>query len=143
MNSTICLKKLVKQKNFSYMCIGPEKTEYHGIFKQKWSVFDKKFRKIKNLFMRNREIEIESMVGKSGKDMWLKLEGIGPKTKRKVIPEQVIINDIIKTDIDSVKEKWVFDFSALYDGVPDDDPNFDNRFFNEILANKHRQASSI
>ena len=93
--------------------------------------------------MRNREIEIESMVGKSGKDMWLKLEEIGPKTKRKVKPEQVIINDIIKTDIDSVKEKWVFDFSALYDGVPDDDPNFDNRFFNEILANKHRQASSV
>ena len=42
-----------------------------------------------------------------------------------------------------VKETWVFKFSALYDGVPDDDPNFDNRFLNEVLANKHRQASSI
>ena len=54
MNSMIFLKKLVKQKKLYSRCIGPEKTEYHRIFKQKRSVFDKKLRKIKNLFMKHR-----------------------------------------------------------------------------------------
>ena len=71
-------KEACKAEKLYSRCIGPEKTEYHRIFKQKRSVFDKKLRKIKNLFMRNTEIEIESMVRKSGKDMWLKLEEIGP-----------------------------------------------------------------
>ena len=45
--------------------------------------------------------------------MWSKLDEIGPKLKKKNIPE-VIIDSMIETDIDVVKENWVSDFSGLY-----------------------------
>ena len=91
--------------------------------------------------MRNTEIEIESMVGKGGKEMWSKLDEIGPKLKRKNIPEEVIIDSMIETNIDVVKEKWVSDFAGLYAGIPIEDQNFDKIFLQEVLDNKYNYTS--
>ena len=92
--------------------------------------------------MRNTEIEIESMVGKGGKEMWSKLDEIGPKLKRKNIPEEVIIDSMIETNIDVVKEKWVSDFAGLYAGIPIEDQNFDKIFLQEVLDNKYNYTSN-
>ena len=65
---------------------------YHGLdktmksllrktFKEKQALFDKSFRKAKYQFYRNKEIEIESMVGKDGINRWKSLENLGPSVK--------------------------------------------------------------
>ena len=83
-------------------------------FKIKQNEFDTAFRKAKRQYNRKNEIEIESMVNKSGRQMWKKLELIGPKTLQNEIPECVLLDGVIVTDINIVLNKWQQDFYSLY-----------------------------
>ena len=60
---------------------GNDKVELNSkrrYFKEKQSVFDKELRHSKRAYMRNLELDIETMVGLNGKEMWHKLAKIGP-----------------------------------------------------------------
>ena len=107
-----------------------EKREKHIIFKDKQSEFDKAFRKSKVAYRRNKELEIESMVCKSGKELWQKIDELGPKVKCQRIPEQVIIDGNIISDINLVLKEWESKLSELYTGVLPGTSGFDDDFLN-------------
>ena len=55
-----------------------ERKLLHMNFKQKQKDFDVAFRKAKGNHNRQNEIEIESLINKNGKEMWQKIDQIGP-----------------------------------------------------------------
>ena len=70
------LKKLFKetskaQRKFSQENEQKQRHILRLAYKEKQSIFDKAFRKAKSDFLRKKELEIESMVGKDGREMWL------------------------------------------------------------------------
>ena len=69
-------------------------------YQEKQNSYDKSYRKAKRLYVRQRELALENMVGKQGRELWKSLENIGPSTSRKScrIPEEVIINGIVVTE---------------------------------------------
>ena len=146
-------KKAFWNDNLDKLYKGATKAEkdfcgYHGLdktmksllrktFKEKQALFDKSFRKAKYQFYRNKEIEIESMVGKDGINMWKSLENLGPSVKKhKKIPLEVIINEKSTNVENQVLDKWSEDFGSLYSGVPNDDPNYDNDFLTQITSKR-------
>ena len=90
-------------------------------YQEKQNSFDKSYRKAKRLYVRQRELALESMVGKQGRELWKSLENIGPSTSRKScrIPEEVIINGNVVTEKSKVLHKWASDFALLYNGSHD------------------------
>ena len=114
-------------------CRGADKHMKRDVYKTKQSNFDKHFKKVKNDFCRNTEIEIETMVGRDGKNMWKLLEKIGPKVNQKLIPLEVIIDDKIITNEKHVLNKWNEDFASLYKGVPCNAAAYDNEFLNQVV----------
>ena len=90
-------------------------------YQEKQNSFDKSYRKAKRLYVRQRELALENMVGKQGRELWKSLENIGPSTIRKScrIPEEVIINGIVVTEKSKVLHKWASDFALLYKGSDD------------------------
>ena len=79
------------------------------------------------------------MVGMSGREMWKKLEEIGPRTSANKIPEEVIINGDIIGNINTVTKVWVETFASLYKGVSDNSPGYDSEFL--IQAQAHAQQN--
>ena len=80
------------------------------------------------------------MVCKSGKELWQKIDELGPKVKCQRIPEQVIIDGNIISDINLVLKEWESKFSELYTGVLPGTSGFDDDFFefkkNRITLNR-------
>jgi hypothetical protein len=56
---------------------GCDKQERRVEYKTKQLAFDKALKKAKNIHYRNTELELESMVGNNGREMWRKLDEIG------------------------------------------------------------------
>ena len=75
------------------------------------------------------------MVCKSGKELWQKIDELGPKVKCQRIPEQVIIDVNIISDINLVLTEWEAKFSGLYTGVLPGTSGFDDDFLNSALKN--------
>ena len=81
---------------------GPNKCDKGNAYRACQSQFDKAFKKAKDKYRRGTEIEIESMVGLNGKDMWQKIEGLGPMTKRHRNLEKILIEGKVCNDISTV-----------------------------------------
>ena len=79
-----------------------EKQQKRLEFKDRQSRFDKAFRKAKSVFQHKVELEIETLVGKTGREMWQKIEEIGPKVRLKNIPEEVMADGLVCRDIERV-----------------------------------------
>ena len=75
------------------------------------------------------------MVCKSGKGLWQKIDELGPKVKCQRIPEQVISDGNIISDINLVLKEWESKFSELYTGVLPGISGFDDDFLNSALKN--------
>lgn len=88
-----------------------EKRELHQDLKVKQKEFDNAFRKAKRTYSRQSELEIESMVNTDGKQMWRKLESLGPKNLKNKIPEEVTIDGARVASPHLVLDKWKRDFS--------------------------------
>ena len=102
-------------------------------YKQKQIAFDKAFRVAKREHLRKTEIEIESMIGCSGKEMWNKLNNIGSGgSKYKGVPDAVIIDGHLETNREVISQKWVDDFASLYMGIPRGTPGYNDSFLDEI-----------
>ena len=79
------------------------------------------------------------MIQKSGKEMWRKLDKIGPKIKQHILPNEIIINGGIETDTDTVMAVWVDTFTSLYEAIPDTDSGYEREFLEQVKL----QATSI
>ena len=77
------------------------------------------------------------MVCKSGKELWQKIDELGPKVKCQRIPEQVIIDGNIISDINLVLKEWESKFSELYTGVLTGTSGFDDDFLNSKRIESH------
>ena len=111
-----------------------EKQQKRLEFKDRQSLFDKAFRKAKYIFQHKAELEIETLVGKSGREMWQKIEEMGPKVRRQNIPEEVIVDGLVCRDIERVTLEWEQIFSNMYNGVPLGAQRFDSGFLTQIRS---------
>ena len=76
-------------------------------FKTKQDKFDKSFRKIKRSYIRQKEIRIENMISKNGRDIWKEIAKIGPPMKSNNIPEEIICpNGTITGNLVDVLNSW-------------------------------------
>ena len=64
------------------------------------------------------------MVGLSGKEMWQKIEGLGPMNKRHWNLEEISIEGKVYNDIYTVLKGWETQFVKLYVGLPPDMPDY-------------------
>ena len=85
--------------------------------------------------MRKKELEIESMVGKDGREMWRKIGSIGPPVKLRLIPEEVIIEGKSEIRENLVLDKWKNQFASLYSGNTQETTKFDNVFLTRVQEN--------
>jgi hypothetical protein len=137
-------KETVKaEKEFcNYRHKDDKRTDLRSEYKDKQRTFDMAYRKAKRASMRQKEIEIENMVGKQGKEMWKSLDKIGPQINSKgmQIPEEVVYNGQINRERDKILGKWEADFRTLYQisdqgGYIDIDLNVNGIKLNEINLN--------
>jgi hypothetical protein len=109
-------------------CKSQDKGHKQQIYKDKQSKFDKSFRKAKQNYFRNQEREIESLVKIDGREMWRKIEKMGPPIKQKLIPEEVMVNGRVETNETIILTKWKTDFASLYSGEAPELVQFDELF---------------
>ena len=70
-----------------------EKQQAKQLFKSSQFKFDKEYKKAKRAANRKREIELESLVGKNGREIWNLLDKIAQNLKRNRIPMEVYYYD--------------------------------------------------
>ena len=121
---------------------GPNKCDKGNAYRECQSQFDKGFKKAKDKYRRETELEIESMVGLSGKEMWQKIEGLGPLTKRHRNLEEILIEGKVYNDISTVLKGWETQFAKLYVGLPPDMPDYDNEFLKLVKAQGRQFVAS-
>ena len=112
-----------------------EKYDLHQDFKTKQKEFDNIFRTEKRKYLRQCEIDLESMVNMDGKQMWQKLETMGPKQVKNRIPEEVYVEGQRVLNLDLVLNKWKDDFASLYRGGSRGTSEFDKRFLKQVKLN--------
>ena len=112
-----------------------EKYDLHQDFKAKQKEFDNIFRTEKRKYLRQCEIDLESMVNMDGKQMWQKLETMGPKQVKNRIPEEVYVEGQRVLKLDLILKKWKDDFASLYRGGSRGTSEFDKLFLKQAKQN--------
>ena len=87
-------------------------------------IFDKSLKRKRRQFFRGQLLYMESCNSKNPNEFWKYIRKLGP-TKRQEIPCMVEEDGVIKTDKQSVLDKWRRDFESLYDL---DSETFDKKY---------------
>ncbi len=99
-------------------------------FNESSTLFHRELRRAERAYNRNVRNEIESVCTDNPKQFWSYIKKLGPRYTPG-IPQEVYDDDgNIKSDIDSVLDKWKTEYEKLY---KTDGTQFDNEFYNQII----------
>ena len=96
-----------------------DKSKYRQNYLLARSEFDKMLRKKERIHNNDTLLAIEYSSKNNPKEFWNKINMLGPKYNNKQTAYfSVMIDDIIYTDENVIRQKWLKDFQTLYQGAP-------------------------